>query len=900
MEKTKETKRAVVRSIISCVFFMFLIVSSVVFGVDEPNNMQGICYVAAGTVETSGACPAWFTALDRNSTDAHTTEHLVIQLDGCQVFGDYEVYTMQQGAPAGYLADLQVGDLFIVWDEDEGHGGNSDFTFTGQYIVVDENGNDSIPVVGSCDYAQISSTNEAVINWVLYRVESAGTLTVNDTGLNEHDAIHLNLNIMPFTKDDDLADGQCASPEQAITYTICFDNAYGETLEDAFVIDWLPAGVDYDYLLSIFPLIFDENYNVEEHYYRWELGDLDPNETACLTLDVTVNYNAPPGGVLHNVAELWGTILVPDPNDPNVVYPETRIVARVIKDTPVCCWQDMPEVLYVDKNATAGANNGLDWQNAFIDFQDALEYARAQVCGDVNSIYIAQGVYSPGENENDSFVLPDSVSVYGGFPTGGCDFVYRDPKRYETILSGKIDDTHRNDNIVTMGDNTLLDGFTVRDASFDGQGIFGYGADFSIKNCTIERNEYYGIYIENGNATLEWCTIRNNKSDGIYHQGEGFTLTVLNCWVRQNMQYGINCVNATPIIFNSIITESDIANEGRAGIRLINPTFSPFLLNNTIAHNKGEGIALVGNTLPEIKNCIVYHNNSDGPQLAGFTADQAASYSCIQDCNSVNNNISSDPMFAYFDPNNVRIMVNSPCHDSGLTFQENYTQVDMDNRPRVAGTAVDRGAYEIDCEDTSNIYDTNADGLVNLFEFNGLSKAWLGHDPNDPVWADPNVADPNLSEGWYEWKYKYNFEPTGSSQYSIDLADLMTFLEDAPWLWKACWLDLEELQLQQMAFGSGEELLTVGIADQTLMTSQPSLVTADAASVIPAQAEIQTPQISVEAQILELKDSINFLEKLWLEDPAIQQEIDPEGWQEFMNALYQSMAELQTEIVQLE
>jgi hypothetical protein len=40
--------------------------------------------------------------------------------------------------------------------------------------------------------------------------------------------------------------------------------------------------------------------------------------------------------------------------------------------------------------------------------------------------------------------------------------------------------------------------------------------------------------------------------------------------------------------------------------------------------------------------------------------------------------------------------------------------------------AVDIGAYEINCEEISNELDFNADGLVNLVEFNSLSLAWLG------------------------------------------------------------------------------------------------------------------------------------------------------------------------------
>jgi hypothetical protein len=209
----------------------------------------------------------------------------------------------------------------------------------------------------------------------------------------------------------------------------------------------------------------------------------------------------------------------------------------------------------------------------------------------------------------------------------------------------------------------------------------------------------------------------------------------------------------------------------------------------------------------------------------------------------------------------------------------------MDNRDRVLGNAVDRGAYEIECEDTTNSYDLNADGLVNLFEFSGLSRAWLGHDPNDPVWlADPNLADPNLTEGWYEWKYKYNFMPTGNSQYSIDLADLITFLEDAPWLWRACWIteDIELLSDGQMQMMRGGEQLQMF----SVMEVAPEL------SVVEEK--------SVQEQIGDLAKTIILLEKLWLEEPDIQQQIDPEIWQRFMEAVYGDMLNMKTDDIQIE
>jgi hypothetical protein len=60
---------------------------------------------------------------------------------------------------------------------------------------------------------------------------------------------------------------------------------------------------------------------------------------------------------------------------------------------------------------------------------------------------------------------------------------------------------------------------------------------------------------------------------------------------------------------------------------------------------------------------------------------------------------------------------------------------------------------------------------------------------------------------------------------------------------------------------------------------------------------------SIEEQILSLEDCIELLEKLWLEEPDIQQEIDPADWKAFMEAIYQGLLELQgleTENIQIE
>ncbi len=98
--------------------------------------------------------------------------------------------------------------------------------------------------------------------------------------------------------------------------------------------------------------------------------------------------------------------------------------------------------------------------------------------------------------------------------------------------------------------------------------------------------------------------------------------------------------------------------------------------------------------------------------------------------------------------------------------------------------------------DISNDLDMNKDGIINMLEYQYIAKAWLGHDPNDPLWlADPNMLNmeyvhPVLGPACYAlaWNPDCNYDNTGDSQYNIDIADLIVFLEDG-WLWQACWYE---------------------------------------------------------------------------------------------------------------
>jgi len=833
----------------------------VVFGFCSLDAL-GDTFCRRGSIELPEICPTWVRAFDREGTDGG---QLTVELNACQI-SEYEVCTMEQYTAEGILAELGPGDMIIAWDEDAGHGSDEHFTFSGTYIADPD-----------CDYVKLSTTDSRT-NWAIYTVTASGTMTVTDASHSEHEAFRLNRNLLDFEKTDDVSDNDCVGPGDEFTYTICWDNTSDSTFEDAYIVDYLPVGVDYDWLESVVPLVADANYNTDEHTYTWKIGDIAANDSGCVSLTVTVNENAEPGMDMRNMAKLWA--------DPNI------LVAWTFKDTLVCCWVDDPNIIYVDMTAT-GSNSGIDWANAYSG-EEGLQRALARVndstCDGSGpyTIYVAEGTYSPGNYAPDSFRLPEGSRVYGGFMPGGSDFISRNPYMYETVLTGYtyIDDDpcvityyEYNDTVVTMVDeyvsdakfpvdeNTLLDGFTITDATK--YGIYGTDVDFTVVNCTVTDSGLYdGIRAENGDIAIRWCKVKDNGRYGIYHEGQGNTIVLENSQIINNKQYGIFSNSSTPTIKNSVVFGNGY-DGSFDGIRITLPTEVPVLYNNTVVYNAKEGIDWFDDTnsegdpnhpdYPDIQNCILYYNNDGGAQVTGFDQDSHTSYCDIQGCNEVNNNISDAPGFMLvFDPCDPCSAVNpyhyhlafdSACMDMGNPEYDanDLGLYDIDGEDRISNDRVDIGADENNFCDTSdgifNDLDWNLDGIVDSYELVEFAGAWLTHDPNDPgIITDPNFADdpdyadPETLELWRQtWDPLYNFD----GDYDVDYGDFAVFAQD--WLWQACWKQSQLDLMEIMAMGGGGEgmlAMSVEMSSVSMSLAEPEpepekaeLSTADLASL---------------------------------------------------------------------
>ena len=712
-----------------------------------------------------------------------------------------------------------------------------------------------------------------------------------------------------------------------VVLTLVDYNAVPATLEEIIIrqtdpndpnnVPDAPEGSDETPVLSVSSIegVYDE----QTHIVTWELGNIAAGGGGSVSFSVIVNQKAEPGMTLHNVAKLISG---------DVVF------AIATEDTQVCCWDTTdPNIIFVDKNAD-GNNNGTSWTDSYTDLQDALERARNSTCQDVNTIYVAAETYSPGPNTTDSFEIPDGVSVYGGFAGNETSPDQRDIKAYPTILTGYIDSSNRNETVVIMGGNeTLLDGVIVQGAELYGQGILCEDVDATIANCTVKDNLSYGIYADNSNVELNWSRIENNGWDGIRHFDGETSLTVENCRVTRNGQNGIYDANSIPTIRNSIICGNGSENTGFWGIWIANPKGIPLLQNNTVTYNYNEAISYFDSdanhvNCPDVQNCIIWYNNEggNGEQFAGWKVHPQ--YSCVQDdpndpygVSEVidgRNNFSHKPDFAYSysnDPNvciNVHLATNpySFCKDKGSPNLSYADQNDIDGEARVADEAVDVGADEINCYDVYNPLDWDADGIVGMPEFNKFSQNWLSHDPNDPAIIDPNYPmygpyhdpsspwyiRPSQLEQWHSEGYKYNLSTVGESLYSIDVADLMVFLDEAPWSWVACWRhDIQEMQQQSMMMGGSQQMMMTSVPStsleslQSTETSIPAM--AESVEIIPTTEPIEPEEFNpaVErANILSLLEDIDALIAAGGDDA--------ETWQKVKNILEQTLVDTEDTI----
>jgi len=185
----------------------------------------------------------------------------------------------------------------------------------------------------------------------------------------------------------------------------------------------------------------------------------------------------------------------------------------------------------------------------------------------------------------------------------------------------------------------------------------------------------------------------------------------------------------------------------------------------------------------------------------------------------------------------------------------------------IGSAIVDMDADEVACDDVFDEWDFNADGIVNLHEFSGMADAWLKDDPNDPNWTDT-----------YQ---KYDLVEDGQIDID-DLNALVCYEDDEKWLWEACWFSSDTLMMMGMDGGMDKAMAAAAMTDEQIEQAK-----------LDKWYKTRPPHVmTVWEEIKLVEESLDWLEKVWLEDEQLRKEVSEEEWKEFINSLYDWLAQM--------
>lgn len=400
-------------------------------------------------------------------------------------------------------------------------------------------------------------------------------------------------------------------------------------------------------------------------------------------------------------------------------------------------------VRYVN-HAASGNNDGSSWTDAYTDLKNALDMS---VIGD--TLLVAQGTYTPSTSDRTiSFELKQDVKMYGGFDGTETSISQRDWVANPTILSGDLNGDDNANLVLTeptrldnsynvvriIGDETLIDGFTIQDGNADntsnndynrGAAIFklsSVAGDLEVKNCKIIKNvanHSAGLWLEYTSATTPNVTIDNCIfMDNNARYGASFSMslyagtgdfTVSNCLMANNEtvdnSFGPGFSGSAGII------------DSRAG-----STLNANMFNCTVVDNVESGTnstvpvksVVVVRRYDGILNCIAANNVFYNNVGAAATFAAMNSTNCPTSTTLINN-IRTDFSTIFCGATATGEFYNAPLLDGNykptssspvLDAGDNayvFTSKDYYGTNRILNSTVDIGAYEFDI--TSGVKD---------------------------------------------------------------------------------------------------------------------------------------------------------------------------------------------------
>lgn len=299
---------------------------------------------------------------------------------------------------------------------------------------------------------------------------------------------------------------------------------------------------------------------------------------------------------------------------------------------------------YVDAARPDNSGAGTSWATAKRDLQAAINLA-----GTNSSIWVKAGTYlpthdpfgnaTPANNRDKTFLLKNTVKIYGGFAGTETQLSQRNPINNVTILSGDLgvvntltDNAYHVVLSVNLSNTSVLDGFTIT----KGYATAPWLSSLTVGTRAIDRYKGAGIYNTFSSTVFSNCIVTGNRADCTDTNDDAWGAGMMNDQCS-------SAITDCRFDANSFLNGGASFGVFGAGMNILAGACvltRCYFVNNTsgsgfLDASRGGGLYIVSGST-QVINCVFYNNSSQNGAAICMGGGEF-NFTTITNCTFANN-----------------------------------------------------------------------------------------------------------------------------------------------------------------------------------------------------------------------------------------------------------------------